>query len=255
MATDVKRKLRSAAPPPTLQPLTPSPPHKRPKLPRKPLPSSPPSTRPKRAARKKTPPAPAPAVWQSSPTALALFRTAFPTGSALRVPNNGTHRSLALQCGLLALRDALHHQHGNTASFSSLRAIAQDGEAAQMLRFAGQLDTDSFYRVDHVGGVLREWGERNGFPGLVLGTVMAGGGPVILDVDGAEGGRVVWIWYGWEHYEGLAGAETGSEVWLREDERFGRVVYEVNSERKVIAFMATEDEEGLMFVEVEGVWR
>lgn len=123
-----------------------------------------------------------------------------------------------------------------------------------MLREAGELDGESFYRLDHVHGVLREFGERNGLGPLVLGALMEGSGPVILDMDGLEpgrgGGKVVWIWYGGEHYEGLAGSEDAeAEVWLREDE-VGKVVYEVTAEGKVVTFRATEDEEGMVFYEV-----
>lgn len=213
-----------------------------------------PTTRPKRAPRKKcAPPTPPPSPWQTTPAALSLFHAAFPSGSALRIPNDGTHNSLSLQCGLLALLHALQHQHAITTTFSALHAIAQTGHAAQMLREAGELDGESFYRLDHVHDVLREFGERSGHGPLVLGTVMEGGGPVVLDMDGLEpgrGGKVVWIWYGGEHYEGLAGSEDcEAEVWLREDE-IGKVIREVTAEGKVVTFRATEDEQGMVFYEV-----
>lgn len=269
IVTGLKRKFASG-------PSSPNPPNKRPKLtPSKPIPiptrpkrtpTNPPSTlpkstRPKRAPRKKCAPpppsptpSPTPSPWQTTLTSLSLFHTAFPRGSALRIPNDGTHASLSLQCGLLALRDALLHQYAIPTTFSALHTIAQTGDAAQMLREAGELDGESFYRLDHVHGVLREFGERNGLGPLVLGTLMEGSGPAILDMDGLEpgrgGGKVVWIWYGGEHYEGLAGSEDAeAEVWLREDE-VGKVVYEVTAEGKVVTFRATEDEEGMVFYEV-----
>lgn len=246
-------------------PSTPAPtPSKRPKRaatmnpPSTPTPT--PTTRPKRAPRKKkcapppsSSPSPSPSPWQTTPAALSLFHSAFPQGSALRIPNDGTHSSLSLQCGLLALLHALQHQHAIPTTFSTLHTIAQTGHAAQMLREAGELDGESFYRLDHVHGVLREFGEQSGLGPLVLGTVMEGGGPVVLDMDGLEpgrGGRVVWIWYGGEHYEGLAGSEDcEAEIWLREDE-IGKVVYEVTAEGKVVTFRAREEEEGMVFYEV-----
>lgn len=291
IVTGIKRKFDSAPSSPNTQPqpTTPNPPSKRPKLtpsppsttrpkPTMPPPTSPPrslpipipstrpkrpaamnppykistptpTTRPKRAPRKKCAPSP----WQTTPAALSLFHAAFPSGSALRIPNDGTHNSLSLQCGLLALLHALQHQHAITTTFSALHAIAQTGHAAQMLREAGELDGESFYRLDHVHDVLREFGERGGHGPLVLGTVMEGGGPVVLDMDGLEpgrGGKVVWIWYGGEHYEGLAGSEDcEAEVWLREDE-IGKVIREVTAEGKVVTFRATEDEQGMVFYEV-----
>lgn len=241
LVTGLKRKFASAPSSPNPEPPTPTP-----------------TTRPKRAPRKKkcapppsSPPSPSP--WQTTPAALSLFHSTFPSGSALRIPNDGTHSSLSLQCGLLALLHALQHQHAITTTFSTLHTIAQTGHAAQMLREAGELDGESFYRLDHVHGVLREFGEQSGYGPLVLGTVMEGGGPVVLDMDGLEpgrGGKVVWIWYGGEHYEGLAGSEDcEAEIWLREDE-IGKVVYEVTAEGKVVTFRAREEEEGMVFYEV-----